>query len=161
MDIDAQDAFDLLSVPHPVTVLRSSDGEHVLIAEGPRCIRLDVVAGTMLAGPVRLDYHLSGFTGIEAKVLTLRRLLAMWRRGRLPRSLYRPERRGRRWAMALQAYDGARAGASQREFANALFGEQRVREDRRKSDSLRRQVQRLILTADKLVNGGYRELLWR
>jgi hypothetical protein len=153
------DSFDLLSVPHPITVLRSLDGEHVLICDGPRSLRLDVIAGSLLSGPVRLGYCLSGFTGIEAKVMTLRRLLALERLGRLPSALFRPERKARRWGMVLQAYDGMRAGASQREIATILYGEERVRTDW-EAGYLRTRVQRLIRTAEKMiVGGGYRVLL--
>lgn len=158
--IDDDDAFNLLSVPHAVTVLRSIDGEHVLITDGPRSIRLDVVAGSMLCGPVRLGYRLSGFDGVEAKVMTLRRLLALWRLGRLPLSLFPPERKARRWAMVLQAYDGMQAGASQREIAIALFGEKRVRQDwDGPSDYLRLRVQRLVRNGKNMIGGGYRVLL--
>jgi hypothetical protein len=158
--IDDDDAFNLLSVPHAVTVLRSLDGEHVLITDGPRSIRLDVIVGSMLCGPVRLDYRLSGFDGVEAKVITLRRLLALWRLGRLPLSLFPPERKARRWAMVLQAYDGMQAGASQREIAIALFGEKRVRQDwDGPSDYLRLRVQRLVRNGKNMIGGGYRVLL--
>lgn len=56
---DAAEAFDLHTLRQPIVVLRSRDGgEHVLIADGPRCIRTEVRSGTLLGGPVRLDYHL-------------------------------------------------------------------------------------------------------
>jgi hypothetical protein len=62
--------------------------------------------------------------------------------------------------MALQAYDAVGAGASHREIAAALFGERVVKEDWcSRSDYLRLRVQRLVRTADNLVNGGYRDLL--
>lgn len=153
------DAFDLLRVPHPASVLRSKDGEHVIIADGPRCIRLDVVAGSLLGGPVRLGYRLSGFADVEAKALTLRRLLALKRLGRLPRSLFPPERKAARWALALQAYDGARAGASQREIASVLFGSSIVRADWNGSSHLRTRIQRLVQAAGRMISGGYRDLL--
>jgi hypothetical protein len=62
--------------------------------------------------------------------------------------------------MALQAYDAVQAGASHRDIAAALFGEKAVKEDwYGRSDYLRLRVQRLVRMADKLVNGGYRNLL--
>ena len=62
--------------------------------------------------------------------------------------------------MALQAYDAVQAGASHRDIALALFGEKVVKEDwYGRSDYLRLRVQRLVRMADKLVNGGYRDLL--
>ena len=99
----AADAFHLRALRHPAVVLSHRDGEHLLIADGPRCIRIEVRSGTLLAGPVRLDYHLSGHADVAAKLLTLRRLTALCRLGRFPSTLFPPERRARRWAMALQA----------------------------------------------------------
>jgi len=155
------DAFDIRHFERLATVLLQADGRELLLfSDGCRHLRLDVTAGSVLDGPVCFRYELSGFGHIEAKTLTLRRLLLLRRLGRFPRGLFPPERRARRWAMALQAYDGMRAGASHRDIAAALFGEKIVQEDwSGRSDYLRLRVQRLIRTADKLVNGGYRDLL--
>src|SRR3546814_1394770 len=90
---------------------------------------MEVTAGGLLCGPVRFRYELSGFKHIEAKTLTLRRLMLLRRLGRFPSGLYPPERSARRWAMAIQAYDAVQAGATHREIADALFGEQVVKED--------------------------------
>ena len=142
-------------------MLRQADGhELLLLSDGEHRLQIDVTAGSLFDGPVCLHYELSGFTHIEAKTLTLRRLLLLCRRGRFPRGLFPPERRAHRWAMALQAYDGIQAGASHREIAGALFSEKVVKEDwYGRSDYLRLRVQRLVRTADQLVNGGYRDLL--
>lgn len=157
---DDPDAVDLLRLPCAATLRMTADGrEEVLVADGPRCIRIEVAGGTLLGGPVRLHYRLSGFVDIESKVLTLRRLVALHRLGRLPHTLFPPERRARRWAQAFQAHDGAQAGASHREIAIALFGRDRVTDDWREGDHMRMRVHRLIRTADKLIDGGYRELL--
>ena len=155
------DAFDLHRFDSLATVLRCPDGhEHLLLTDGLRHLQLEVTAGSLLDGPVSFRYELSGFKHAEAKTLTLRRFLQLHRLGRFPRGLYPPERRARRWAMALQAYDAVQAGASHRQIAAALFGEKTVREDWcGRSDYLRLRVQRLLRMADKLVNGGYRDLL--
>ena len=155
------DAFDLHRFDSLATVLRSPDGhEHLFLSDGAHHLQIEVTAGTLLDGPVRFHYELSGFKHIEAKTLTLRRLILLRRLGRFPRGLYPPERRARRWAMALRAHDAAGAGATHREIAAALFGEKVVKEDWcSRSDYLRLRVQRLVRTADKLVNGGYRDLL--
>jgi len=58
----------------------------------------------------------------------------------------------------LRAWDGAKAGASQREIAVALFGETAVRRDW-EAGFLRTRVQRLIRGAQALIGGGYRRLL--
>lgn len=155
------DAFDLHHFESLATVLRSPDGhEHLLLSDGVHHLQIEVTAGSLLDGPVRFRYELSGFKHIEAKTLTLRRFMLLRQLGRFPRGLYPPERRARRWAMALQVYDAVQAGASHREIAAALFGEKAVREDWcGRSDYLRLRVQRLVRMADKLVNGGYRDLL--
>ncbi|MET4898739.1 DUF2285 domain-containing protein [Sphingomonadaceae bacterium jetA1] len=157
----AADLFDLHALHHPAIVLRHREGgEHVLIADGPRCIRITVRKGTLLAGPVQLDYHLSGGGPLDTRILTLRRLTALRRLGRFPRTLFPPERRARRWAMALQAWDGRRAGASHREIACVLHGDVLVREQwLGRSDHLRTHIKRLLRTADMLIGGGWRHLL--
>jgi hypothetical protein len=155
------DAFDIRHFESLATVLRRPGGhEHLLLSDGAHHLQIDVTAGSLLDGPVCFRYELSGFKHAEAKTLTLRRLLLLHRLGRFPRGLYPPERRARRWVMALQAYDAVGAGASHREIAAALFGERVVKEDWcSRSDYLRLRVQRLVRTADNLVNGGYRDLL--
>lgn len=155
------DAFDIRRFDRLATVLRCPDGhEHLLLSDGVHHLQMEVTAGSLLDGPVCLRYELSGFKHIEAKTLTLRRLLLLRRLGRFPHGLYPPERRARRWVMALQAYDALQAGATHREIAAALFGERVVKEDWcSRSDYLRLRVQRLVRTADRLVNGGYRDLL--
>jgi hypothetical protein len=157
---DHPDSFDLLAIPYPVTVLRSPDGEHVLIGSGASALRLDVLSGSLLAGPVHLEYCLSGFAGLDPKIMTLRKLLALERLGRLPATLCPPSRKADRWRMTLQAHDGMRAGASQREIAIALFGEQRVNADW-EAGYLRTRIQRLIRTAEKMIRGGGYRLLLR
>lgn len=153
------DAFDISRFARMATVLRCSDGhEHLLLSDGTHRIQIEVTAGSLLDGPVCFRYQLSGFKHAEAKTLTLRRLLQLHRLGRFPRGLYPPERRARRWLMMLRAWDALQAGASQREIAAALFGEKSVREDW-DAGYLRTRVQRLIRSAEKLIGGGYRELL--
>lgn len=154
------DGIDLLRLPCAAVLRGARDGrEELLLFEGGRCVRIEVTAGTLLAGPVRLLYTLAGFSELEPKLLTLRRLLALRRLGRLPATLYPPERRARRWAMAFQAYDGARAGATHREIAIALFGAKRVETDWAAGEDMRMRVHRLIRTAERLVEGGYLRLL--
>lgn len=156
----AAEAFHLRALRHPAVVIRYRGGEHVLIADGPRCIRIEVRKGSLLAGPVRLDYHLMGDGHVEAKLLTLRRLTALCRLGRFPSTLFPPERRARRWAMALQAWDGRQAGASHKDIACVIHGKVLVERDWfGKSDYLRTHVKRLLRTADALIGGGWRHLL--
>lgn len=155
------DAFDIHRFDRFATVLRCCDGhEHLLLSDGLHHLQMEVTAGSLLDGPVRFRYELSGFKHVEAKTLTLRRLLLLRRLGRFSRGLFPLERRAPRWTMALRAYDAVQAGASHRDIAAALFGEKAVQEDwHGRSDYLRLRVQRLVRMAVKLVNGGYRNLL--
>lgn len=155
------DTFDIRHFHDLATVLCCPDGHELLLfSDGNHRIQLVVTAGSVLAGAVRFRYELSGFKHIEAKILTLRRLAMLCRLGRFPRGLFTPERRARRWIIALQAYDAVQSGASQREIAAVLFGVKTVRDDwHGRSDYLRLRVQRAIRNGQSLVNGGYRKLL--
>ena len=101
-----------------------------------------------------------GLPGAAAKVLPLRLFLELCRTGRFAASLFPPDRRLGRWLTVLRVLDALRAGASQREIAGALFGDDRVVDDwRGGSDTFRSQVRRLVRDARSLAAGGYRRLL--
>jgi hypothetical protein len=158
---DALHSFDLAHLACPVLVLRDVSGaEYLLIGDGTGQIRLDVTAGTVLQGPVRFRYELAGTVGVESKLLTLHRLITLLRLRRFPRGFFPSRQRGRRWMMALRAFDARRAGATHREIAVALFGEAAVAADWDGSSAyLRCPVQRLIHLGETLVRGDYRRLL--
>ena len=153
--------FDLERVAAMTSLVGAADGrEHLLISDGLRVIRVDVLEGTVAAGPARLHYRLSGLASAERAVLTLRRLLAFWRTGRFCRSLHPVEARARRWALMLRAHDALASGADQRAIAEVLLsaeaGEPRWR---CRVPSLQSRAQRLVARARHMSSGGYRELL--
>lgn len=155
------DSFELQRLAGSVTLIGSRGGtEHVLLSNGFHAIRLDVVAGSLLAGPVKLRYFLAGIASADRPLLTLERLLALCRTGRFSGSLHAPETRARRWLLALRAWDAVIAGAGQREIARVLLGaaagERRWRSE---APSLRSQAQRLVRGARCLAGGEYRALL--
>ena len=158
---DDPDAFDVGQFDDLVTLLRHTDGhESLSFSDGVHHLQLEIVEGSVTAGPVRLHYRLSGFRFVEAQALTVRRLAQLRRLGRFPRNLFPPEPRAHRWVMALRAYDGMADGASHRDIATVLFGKQTVHDDwSGRSGYLRLRIQRLIRGAEKMVCGGYRELL--
>lgn len=107
----SEDTFDLRRFETLATVLRQPDGtEHVLLSDGHRRIQIALAQGTVLQGTVRLHYRLSGFTGVEAGVLTLRRFCGLHSLGRLPCGLFAAESRSPRFLTLLRAYDGWREG---------------------------------------------------
>jgi hypothetical protein len=154
------DMFDLEPLRAISTLVTSNGQEHLLISDGFHAIRLDVLAGTIAAGPARLCYRLSGLASAEPPLLTLRRLLALWRTGRFCRSLHAKEARAGRWVLMLRAHDALAAGANQRELAAELLGGNVARPGWRvEAPSLRSRAQRLVRGAGAMAGGGFRELL--
>lgn len=140
-------------------VLEDAGRQSVAITDGARQLRLDV-EGSVTEGPVRLEYQLAGFEGVEARIQTLRRLIALRRLQRFPAGLEYAEPKAKRWMLILRAHDLAQAGLSHRRIAVELFGADRVAAEwRTSSDSMRLQVQRLLRDARNLVQGGYLGLL--
>ena len=158
---DGEDVFDLerfSAISRLVTA--ADDRAHLLISDGIRTIRIDVLSGSVKDGPARLHYLLAGFASAEKPLLALRRLLMLWRTGRFSAALHAAEARARRYVLMLRAHDALAAGADQRQIAALLLsedaGEPRWRS---RSPSLRSQVQRLVRGARRMASGGYLELL--
>ena len=155
------DAFDLAAVEGRARVVGTGDRRQcLLLSDGLRAIRLDVLNGGIGERPVRLRYRLAGLRSAEPPLLTLRRFLALCRTGRFSAVLHRPEARAKRWVMLLRAHDAVAAGANQREIAAFLLSRcadsARWRTD---APSLRSQAQRLVRGARAMADGGYRNLL--
>lgn len=163
VDASHPDALDIGRIGVEVLLLEADgSGEQVLLREQGRAIRLNVRSGTLASGPVCLRYAIEGFARLDAQLLTIRRLVALWRLGRMPADLFPPERRAARWAMLLRTLDALEDGAAQREIAEVLFGVEAVRRDwRGDTDYLRMRVQRLARSGRELVGGGYLRLLGR
>lgn len=155
------DHFYLARFASIATLYRSSMGkEHLLLSDGLRSIRLDVVGGTVLAGPVRLQYRLSGFAAIAGPLLVLRRLAALVGTGRFSTVLHPREARARRWVTMLRAHDALAAGATQREIAeNLLSREAAAPRWRIAAPTIRSRVQRLTRAAREMGGSGYLGLL--
>ena len=134
--------------------------EHLLLSDGQRSIRIDILSGTLRAGPVRLRYRLSGLAGVEPPLLALRQLLALWRTGTFSAALHPSERRAARWILALRAHDALAAGCSQREIALRLLGSEAAGPRWRiEASSLRSRAQRLVREARRQAAGGYLSLV--
>lgn len=155
------DCFDLdLLAPLCRRIRGTSDRQHLLISDGFRSIRIDVVEGAIGGNRVRLQYLIAGFEAAEKPLLTLRRLLALRRTGHFSSSLHPAEARTRRFVLMLRACDALAAGASQREIAAGLLDPDARRDRWRvRSPSLRSRVQRLAACARAMAAGGYRALL--
>lgn len=160
-DGSADDRFALERLARFATLVTGEAGaEHWLLSDGRRGIRIDVVEGTLRAGPVLLRYRLAGLAGVQAPLLVLHQLLVLWRTGDFSRALHPGERRAARWILFLRAGDAMAAGAGQREIASRLLGREAAqRRWRVEASSVRSRVQRLVREARRMAAGGYRELL--
>jgi hypothetical protein len=157
----SDDSFDLGRFGEMAIMVRDTGGcEHIAISDGYRRIRVDVVSGSMLNGPVLLHHQLMGVDRLDEKLLGLRRLIALHRHGRLVPSLFPVSLQTIRIVAALRIYDALAAGASQRDMAVALFGWDTVEADwAAASDYLRLRVRRLVRLARRLATGGWMQLL--
>ncbi|MDT8760553.1 DUF2285 domain-containing protein [Sphingomonas psychrotolerans] len=155
------EAIDLARLARWMTIVRGGDREHVALSDGWHRIRIDVVEGTLVEeGPARLDYLLSGMTRVDAHVLTLRRMLGLWRTGRFTRTLYPPEPGLPRRLETLRVGDAVVDGASYREMAVALYGAETVQAEwKGGSDFLTSRVRRRAAEARRMAAGGWRGLL--
>lgn len=154
-----QAVLDLRNLALPAMVVRSQDDQqHVLICDGARRLRLTVADGDALAGAVTFRWRLPA-QAAPAALESVRGLLALCEVGRLPSRALRRTAKPQRWLESLRAHDARRSGASQRDIAALLFGEQRVGEDwNGRSEYMRMRVLRLLRTAHQLST-SYRSVL--
>jgi hypothetical protein len=154
------DAIDPAALAPWLTLVAGRSGEHAVLSDGRRHIRIDIEHGTLAGGAVRLRYQLEGLATAQPKILPLRRLIDLSRHRRFLATLYPPDRRVDRWLAALRVHDALRAGTSQREITRVLFGGVGDGDERR-ADSLLSRVRRLAREARALGRGGYRQLMLR
>jgi hypothetical protein len=155
------DSFDLGRFGEMAIMVRDTGGcEHIAISDGYHRIRIDVVSGSLLQGPVVLRHQLGGIDRLDQKLLALRRLIALHRYGRFVSLLFPVGPQTKRFVIALRVYDALQAGASQRDIAIALFGKAVVDDDwKATSDYLRLRVRRLVTLARRMAVGGWMQLL--
>ena len=130
-------------------VVRGSAGEHVLVERGGAVFRLDVIEGTVLAGPVSLRFDLPDDCRLEERLAVIRAFV-----GRPAVTRHHLQFAGR--LQALHAADARAAGASLREIADGLFGHGDWPGDGEHRKSL---VRRMIATGERMVRAGPRAVL--
>jgi len=151
---DGPETLNLLRLPVESVIWREAAGhEYVVIGDRWRRVRLDAVGASLASGPVHLRYDLSGFRRLRASLVSLGRLEALKRLGRLPRALFARDPVAGRWMNALAARDMRAAGASQIDIAIALFGASEIDAD--SIERIRKRVARLLQLADRRIAAGY------
>ncbi len=123
------------------------EGEHWLLADSGRHVRIDVIDGSLNQGPAGVCFHITGYPRCHGQLAALQRLVALAELGRWPARNPPPERRAGRWALILRVHDAMTAGASHREIAECLFGLGDLPRWRVSASSWRRRVQRLAEAA--------------
>ena len=144
-----------------ITILQESSARnHILFSEEARHLQLDLHGRLNLCALTLMTPAVSPPERLPARIHSLQRLVDLVRYRTLRPALYPAARRGRRFARVLQALDGWLAGATQREIALAISGENRVtREWSDPRRNLRDQIRRTIGRGRALTTGGYLHLL--
>lgn len=151
------DLFDVRLVASLVSIaIDDDDVEHWLISDGHWMVRLDILDGTLLGGPILLEHRLVGFDSAEASISALRQLTALAHRGDLPLSLRPRETRAPRWILELRTADALAVGASQQEIARCFFGPAIIdRHWRVENASYRLRIRRLVRLARKYLDDPF------
>jgi hypothetical protein len=132
-----------------VRVLRGSAHEHLLVDRRGLSIRFDVIDGTVLAGPVSLNFDLPDDHHLEARLAVIRAFTSSVPPGR------RHLRLARR-VHALRATDARDDGASLREIADLVLGPGVWPGD---GEHRKSRVRRMIAAGEQLVRSGPRPIL--
>ncbi|AEG50363.1 Protein of unknown function DUF2285 [Sphingobium chlorophenolicum L-1] len=154
------EAFDIGKLTMPASVLKDAAGEELAIRSGRLTVRLCIEAGTLLAGPVMLDFRLGGRRELQRRLLALRQFEALLRLGRIPHALQGGPRNMMRSELILRTLDAMADHRRVRAVASELYGTQKVDADwYHASDYLRMKTRRLMTKARRLATGGYLDLI--
>lgn len=157
-DPDAQ-PLDLWAIPGRKALIH--DGERLWLygRAGRELVTMTLTAGVSDGEPFAYALPAGVAPGRYRFTLETALSLLQGRGARTPTALTRPPRSAVTHMRALQALDGVVAGASQREVAAALFGEDDVAARWTPDGELRAQVRYLIQRGRALIGGDYRRLL--
>lgn len=121
--VGAGDPIDWVELAWPLTVADGAGLQHLLLSDGYRQIRIDVIGGdgNQIFAPL---FELSGLGGLTPQLDALDRV-----RHLVSGTIGPPapaSRRAGRWVETLRVHDALVARASYREIAAALYGEQTI-----------------------------------
>lgn len=130
-------------------VVKSPHAEHLLIVRPGSAIRLDVIEGTVTAGPVALHFDLADDHRLSAQISAISAF-------RSPASAGRRHVRLTSCLLALQAIDARSVGASLREIADMLLGPGDWPGD---GEYRKSHVRRLLVVGADLACSGFGKIL--
>lgn len=148
-----QGQFDLFDLPVEASVLVLADREELLLGQGNRTIRLSVRTGSLLSGPVVLEFRTRSTDALIGRSAALQRFAAFQisRAGSIGAT--RAGSATRR-LMLLRTLDALANDTRHRQVAMKLFGSEQVEASwSSASDHLRSRVRRLIQQARALALG--------
>lgn len=160
---DEATSFNLRRWLSRATVVKQASGdENLLLHDGMNSIRLDIMSGSLLNGPVALRFDIHRGDSVDPMIDTLRRFLHFQRTGAVPPLRRSRVRHHQRVVLALRVHDALVQGASIRDVGIMLFGIGRVEAEWEASgESLKSACRRLIALARSMAEGGYLSLLTR
>lgn len=130
-------------------VLRGQRAEYLLVNRDNALFRLDVIEGTVAAGPVSLRFDLADDDQLPAQIS----VISAYRRATVPAS--RHTQLGNR-LLALHALDVRQAGASLREIADIVLGPGTWPGEGEHRKSL---VRRMVVAGERMIGAGPRPIL--
>ncbi|MGF1610422.1 MAG: DUF2285 domain-containing protein [Kiloniellales bacterium] len=142
-------------------LLQAADGEqHLLLRDGLRSAQLLCLGVDITVEPAAMNLLLDEIPRVEPKLRLAKRAMDIYRATGQSGD-------GRHWSTqtlwhrnALVALDGWLAGASQRQIAALIYGQERIdREWRAPDQTIKNRVARAIRRGRELMEGGYRNLL--
>jgi hypothetical protein len=142
------------------TVLTANGDQHLLFQDSGQSFQV-FVQGAELTEPVHLlTEALQSPKVRKYQLQVIERFNALIEGGNFRRTRNSPNSRSQRLCTALRVLDGRLAGASYRDIAVALFGNNRVNEDwNAPGDHLKNRIRRAAHRGAALIQGGYRALL--
>ena len=159
--VDDPERFSLWAIPGSKRLVH--DGRHVLLSGFAGNDVLHLALGQDVRDGMPFDYVLSPGPQMREtwRDIEKQRGLLAGQKVHPPAASTRPSRLALMHMRALQALDGSSAGASQREIAGRLFGDESVAQNWHPDSELRAQVRHLIRRARAFAVGGYRTLISR
>ena len=154
------ECIDFCKLDIAVTILkRPNRPEAILLCDGIHAIQIHIVDGTILNGPVVLNYQLRGFHWLKERALTLQRLEGFQRHSRFLTKDFPSVGDAERLLTALLAVDMRREGKFYRDIARHFLGEHAYREWTGRTDKHRSYVGRKLQLGQRLIDGDYRKVL--
>lgn len=137
------------------------DGRHILLTGYAGDDAVHLALGQDLEDGAPFDFVIGPATDIKKtwRSLDKQRQFATAQRMAVSAVSGRPGRLALLHKRALQAFDGSVAGASQRDIARHLFGDESVARKWNPDSDMRAQVRHLLRRARDLVDGEFRDLI--